>query len=201
MADDPFIATKMGNHALEIAKMNKEKKARIAYDAKKDAADLVLNRLEHELDNDINKLCGKDLDTLLCWKGIVGKLPNITNKHAMYLQLSTKGGKENEGLSIILAWWTEAEVELEALKNVPIKMGNTAYGRHEAQIRRDAKTAFKKMSEAEREAFLRMRLMRMPARRTSHSHPTTSRQYKFYHVICLLFIHYHNSTIGFYFIK
>jgi hypothetical protein len=109
MADNPFIATKMGNHALEIAKMNTEKKARIAYDAKKDAADLVLDRLEHELDNDVNKLCGKDLDTLLCWKGVIGKLPNIANKHAMYLELSTKGGEENEGSSIIPARWTEAD--------------------------------------------------------------------------------------------
>jgi hypothetical protein len=45
--------------------MNMEKKAQIVYHAKKDAAELVLVRLEHELDNDMNKLCGKDLDTLL----------------------------------------------------------------------------------------------------------------------------------------
>jgi hypothetical protein len=150
MADDPFIAAKMGNRALEIAKMNTEKKAQIAYHMKKDAAELVLICLEHELDNDTNKLCGKDLDTLLCWKGVIGKLPNIANKCTMYLELSTKGGKEN-----ILAWWTEAaKAELEALKNAPIKMSDTAYGRHEAQMKRDTKMAFKKMSAAKREAFL-----------------------------------------------
>ncbi len=38
---------------------------------------------------------------------------------------------------------------------MPIKLGNTAYGCHEAQMKRDAKTAYKKMSTAKREAFLR----------------------------------------------
>ncbi len=71
---------------------------------KKDAAELVLLRLEHELVKDVNKLGGKDLDTLLCWKGIVGKFPNITNKRTMYLELLTKGGEENKGLIIIPAW-------------------------------------------------------------------------------------------------
>ena len=66
MADDPFIAAKTGNHVVQIAKMNTEKKAQIAYHAKKDTAGFVLVRLEHESDNDVNKLCGKDLDTLLC---------------------------------------------------------------------------------------------------------------------------------------
>jgi hypothetical protein len=50
-------------------------------------------------------------------------------------------------------------------------------------------------------SILKLRSTRMPARRTSHSHPTTLRQYKLYYVIHLLYIHYHNSTIGFYFIK
>jgi hypothetical protein len=103
MADDPFIAAKMGNCALEIAKMNTEKKAQIAYHAKKDAAELMLICLKHELDNDVNMLCGKDLDTLLCWKGIIGKLPNIANKCTMHLELSTKGGEENKGSSIFPA--------------------------------------------------------------------------------------------------
>jgi hypothetical protein len=47
------------------------------------------------------------------------------------------------------------KAELEALKNAPIKMGDTAYGRHEAQMKRDTKTASKKMSVAKREVFLR----------------------------------------------
>ncbi len=112
--------------------------------------------LKHELDNDVNKLCGKNLDTLLCWKGIVGKLPNIANKRMMYFELLTEGGEENEGSSIIPAWWMEAnKAELEALKNAPVKMGNTDYGHLEAQMKRDAKMAFKKMSTAKREAFLR----------------------------------------------
>jgi hypothetical protein len=155
MVDDPFIAAKIGNCVLEIAKMNTEKKVRIAYHTKKDTAELVLKPLKHELNNDANKLCGKELNTLFCWKGIVSKFPNIANTCAMYLKLSTEGDKVNEGSSIILAWWMEAnKAELEALKNVPIEMSDTTYGCHEVQMKKDAKTAFKKMSAAKREAFL-----------------------------------------------
>jgi hypothetical protein len=153
-AFDLFVLAVLLNRS--STKMNMEKKARMAYHAKKDATELVLVCPEHELDNDVNMLCGKDLATLLCWKGIVGKLPNIANKHTMYLELLTKGGEENEGSIIIPALWMEAnKAELKRLKNAPIKMGDTAYAHHEMQMTRDAKTACKKMSAAKREAFLR----------------------------------------------
>jgi hypothetical protein len=119
----------------------------------------------------------------------------------MYLELLTEGGEENEGSSIIPACWAEAnEAELEVLKNAAIEMGDTAYGRHEAQMKRDAEMALKKCQQLKERSSC-VRSTRMPARRTSHSHPKTSRQYTLYYVICLLFIHYHNITIGFYFIK
>ncbi len=56
--DDLFIAAKMGNRALDIAKMNTEKIAQIAYHAKKDAAEFMLVHLKHKFDNDMNKPCG-----------------------------------------------------------------------------------------------------------------------------------------------
>ncbi len=44
---------------------------------------------------------------------------------------------------------------LVALKNAPIKMADTLYGRFLATQKRDAERAFQHMSPAEREAFLR----------------------------------------------
>jgi hypothetical protein len=42
-----------------------------------------------------------------------------------------------------------------ALKNVPIKMADTSYGRFLATQKRDAERAFQHMDAAVREAFLR----------------------------------------------
>ncbi len=49
-----------------------------------------------------------------------------------------------------------------ALKNAPIEMADTSYGRFLATQKRDAEGAFQDMSPAEREAFLR-RLMEIDA--------------------------------------
>ena len=47
------------------------------------------------------------------------------------------------------------EVGLVALKNAPIEMADTSYGRFLATQKRDAERAFQHMDAAEREAFLR----------------------------------------------
>jgi hypothetical protein len=47
------------------------------------------------------------------------------------------------------------EAGLVALTNTPIEMADTLYGRFPAMRKRDAKRAFRHMSPAEREAFLR----------------------------------------------
>ncbi len=46
------------------------------------------------------------------------------------------------------------KVGLMALKNAPIKMADTLYGRFLAAKKRDAERAFQHMDAAEREAFL-----------------------------------------------
>jgi hypothetical protein len=51
---------------------------------------------------------------------------------------------------------------LMALRNAPIKMANTLYGRFLAMQKRDAKRAYQCMDAEEREAFLR-RLMKIDA--------------------------------------
>ncbi len=42
-----------------------------------------------------------------------------------------------------------------ALRNAPIKMADTSYGRFLAMQKRDAKRAYQRMDAEEREAFLR----------------------------------------------
>ncbi len=44
---------------------------------------------------------------------------------------------------------------LEELRNVPIEMGDTAYGRFEAGQKRDAERAYQKMTLVEKESFRR----------------------------------------------
>ncbi len=51
-------------------------------------------------------------------------------------------------------WMDADETGLVALKNAPIKMADTLYGRFLATQKRDAKRAFQHMSPAEKEAFL-----------------------------------------------
>ena len=56
----------------------------------------------------------------------------------------------------IPAPWTDADEEgLVALRNAPIEMADTSYGRFLATQKRDAKRAYQHMDAEEREAFLR----------------------------------------------
>jgi hypothetical protein len=51
--------------------------------------------------------------------------------------------------------WFQNFVMLDELRNVPIEMGDTAYGRFEAGQKRDAEWAYQKMTLAEKESFRR----------------------------------------------
>ena len=57
--------------------------------------------------------------------------------------------------SIPAPWMDAAEERLVALRNVPIDMADTSYGRFLATQKRDAKRAYQHMDAEEREAFLR----------------------------------------------
>ncbi len=55
----------------------------------------------------------------------------------------------------IPARWTDAnKVRLDALKNMPIELGDTACGRHEMEKKKDVVQAIKKMMPKERVAIL-----------------------------------------------
>ncbi len=88
---------------------------------------------------------------LLRWKGVpVSKMGNVANRRVPYQQFADGGGEEEDN-----AWMDANEVGLVALKNAPIEMADTSYGRFLAAQKRDAERAFQHMDAAEREAFLR----------------------------------------------
>ncbi len=93
---------------------------------------------------------------LLHWKGVpVSKMGNVANRRVLYQQFADGGGEEEEDVSIPAPWMDADEAGLVALKNAPIEMADTWYGRFLATQRRDAERAFQHMDAAEREAFLR----------------------------------------------
>ena len=91
---------------------------------------------------------------LLRWKGVpISKMGNMASKRALYQQFVGDRGEDDLGDP---ACWTEADDDhLEALRIAPIEMGDTAYGRFEAQKKRDVEIAYQKMSAKEKESFKR----------------------------------------------
>ncbi len=103
------------------------------------------------------------MEVLLHWKGVpVSKMGNVVNRWVLYQQFADEGGEEEDDVSIPAPWTDADEAGLVALKNAPIKLANTAYGRFLVTQKRDAERAFQHMDAAEREAFLR-RLMEIDA--------------------------------------
>ena len=153
-SDDMFIAAEMGNRKREIAEMEKDKKVRVEFHTWRDAALIILDRLDHESDGNVARLTNKELEVLLRWKGVpVSKMGNMASKRALYQQFVGDRGEDDLGDP---ARWTEADDDhLEALRIAPIEMGDTAYGRFEAQKKRDVEIAYQKMSAEEKESFKR----------------------------------------------
>jgi hypothetical protein len=65
-----------------------------------------------------------ELETLLWWKGVpVLKMGNVANRCILHKQLAEGGMKE---VSIPTPWMENNQIELNALRNAPIKMANTS---------------------------------------------------------------------------
>ena len=57
------------------------------FHARREAALPIVDRLEHELDNDVGWLTSKDLEVLLWWKGVAAsKMGNVANRRLLYQQ-------------------------------------------------------------------------------------------------------------------
>ena len=122
------------------------------FHARREAALPILDRFEHELENDVAQLTSKELEVLLRWKGVAAsKMGNVANRRLLYQQLAE--GDVVEEASIPAPWTKIDEAELIALRDAPIAMCDTAYGHFKERKKRDVERAYQKMSAAEKDIF------------------------------------------------
>ena len=69
-SDDMFKAAEINRRKSEAAEREKEKKSRVEYHARREAALSIINRLQNDLGDDIGRLKSKELEILLRWKGV-----------------------------------------------------------------------------------------------------------------------------------
>ena len=144
-----FKAAEINRRKAEAAEREKEKKSRVEYHARREAALPIVDRLEHDLENDVGQLTSKELEVLLRWKGVpTSTMGNVANRRILYQQFAEGVAEE---ASIPAPWTDIDEAELIALRDAPIKMCDTAYGRFEEQKKRDVERAYQKMLATERE--------------------------------------------------
>jgi hypothetical protein len=150
-SDDMLIAVELNRRRAEAAEREKDKKSWVEYHARREAALLIVNRLENELENNVGRLKIKELEVLLRWKGVpVSTMGNVRNRRILYQQLA-EGGTEEAGISAL--WMEINKAELIVLRDASIAMCNTAYGRFEEQKKRDVEQAYQKITAAEKEVF------------------------------------------------
>jgi hypothetical protein len=94
---------------------------------------------------------------------------NVANRSILYQQFAD-GGAEEVGGIVPAPWMGIDEAELITLRNGPIAIGDTAYGRFEEQKKRDVERVYQKMTAAEKDRSSNER-WRSTTRRT----PTTGK--------------------------
>ncbi len=93
--DDMFKSAKIVSQNAEVVEREKDRKWRLEYHARRKAALPILDRLENELENVIVWLTGKQLEVLVCWKGVpVSKMGNVANRRVLYQQFADGGEEE-----------------------------------------------------------------------------------------------------------
>jgi hypothetical protein len=81
----------------------------------------------------------------------MSRMGNDANRRILYQQFAEEGAEE---VCIVPALWTEIDgAELIALRDGPIAICDTTYGRFEEQKKRDVDRAYQKMTAAEKEVF------------------------------------------------
>jgi hypothetical protein len=104
--------------------MEHGKHSRVEYHLRRKAAMPILERLVNELEKNVRWQTSKELETLLCWKGVpVSKMGNVTNRCILHKKFAEGGAEE---VSIPAPWMENDQIELNALRNAPIKIDNTS---------------------------------------------------------------------------
>ena len=67
-SNDMLIAVELNQRNAEVAEREKEKKSRVEYHARREAALPIVDRLQNDLGDDIGQLKSKDLEVLIRWK-------------------------------------------------------------------------------------------------------------------------------------
>jgi hypothetical protein len=148
-SNDMLIAAELNQRKAEATGREKNKKSRVEYHVRCEAALPIVDRLKNNLENDAGRLKSKELEVLLRWKGVlVSTMQNVTHRRILYQQFA-EGGAEEVGIVEI------DEAELITLRDGPIAIGDTAYGygRFEEQKKRDVERAYQMMTAAEKEVF------------------------------------------------
>ncbi len=108
-SDNMFKSAEIVSRNAEAVEREKDRKRRLEYHARREAALPILDRLENKLENVVARLTGKELEVLLRWKDVpVSKMGNVANRRVLYQQF-TDGGEEEEDDTSIPAPWTDAD--------------------------------------------------------------------------------------------
>jgi hypothetical protein len=98
-SDGMFKAAEINRRTEEAAEREKEKKSRVEYHARREAALPIVDRLENELENNVVRLTSKELEVLLRWKGVpVSWMGNVANRRVLSAICGgRRGGGEHPG--------------------------------------------------------------------------------------------------------
>jgi hypothetical protein len=78
---DMFKAAEINRQSEEAAEREKEKKSRVEYHVRHEAALPIVYHFENDLKNNVTGLKSKELEVLLRWKGVpVSKMGNAANR-------------------------------------------------------------------------------------------------------------------------
>ncbi len=84
-SDDIFIVVELNRRREEAMEREKDKKSRVEYHTRHEAALPIVDRLKNELENDVGQLKSKELEVLLRWKGVpVSTMGNVANRCILY---------------------------------------------------------------------------------------------------------------------
>jgi hypothetical protein len=95
----------------------------VEYHLRRKATLPILEHLVNELKINVRQQTSKELEMLLWWRGVpVSKMGNVANRRILHEQF-LEGSMEE--VSIPTPWTEHNQIELNALRNVPIKMADT----------------------------------------------------------------------------